>query len=427
MILGIAWLDLVLVALLVVALVQGHRRGLWIVAGTLLGFVAGAAAAFYAVPFVSRWVADPDWRWVAILGVVVALVGLGTTIGESVGGWIRLHVNLPVLRRVDRVLGALASVLVASVALSMLALGLGTLGLTPVTTEVNRSTVLTVIDRAMPDAGQRWLAQSRVAAAGLNMLPEVRVPAPGDSGAAADPADSAGSDGAPESRAIPSPSTQSSPGTGAEEEPVQAAPAPPKVRESVVRLSGLAAECGQTQNGTGVVIAPDRILTNAHVVAGVDAPTVETASREVYSGRVVHLDPQRDLAVVAVDGADLPVPETDADLEPGQEAHALGFPAGGPYVETPARVQGRTEALLSDIYGRTQGAVEIYQLNAEIVPGHSGGPLVTDDGQVAGLVFARAPGSSTLGYAIAGDEYEDLVDRAAGLERTLPAGACIPG
>ena len=116
-----------------------------------------------------------------------------------------------------------------------------------------------------------------------------------------------------------------------------------------------------------------------------------------------------------------------ADLEDGAAALALGFPAGGPYEATPAQVQARGELLISDIYGREDSTVDIYQLNADIEPGNSGGPLVTEDGTVAGLVFARAPGSSTIGYAIAGDEFERLLEDVENLEVPVQTGECIPG
>lgn len=402
MLFGVTWLDAILVVLLIVALVKGYHRGLWVVLGTMLGTVAGAVGGFYLIPFVSGWVSEPTLRVVVLVVATFLLIWLGQTIGVAIGRRVRLHVNLPALRRVDRILGAGAAVVVSVVILGLIALSLNSLGMAPVTREINRSAVLTATDRILPDGSQRFLAESRAAIAGLGVIPEIDTPV---------------KEVAAEPEATPT-ATLEVP----EEEEEQA-----QIQDSVVRLSGFAEQCAQTQNGTGVVVAQDRILTNAHVVAGVAEPIVETQDRQVFPGRVVHIDPARDLAVVAVDGAQLPVAEHGADLEEGAAALALGFPAGGPYVATPAEVQARGELLISDIYGREDSTVDIYQLNADIEPGNSGGPLVTEDGEVAGLVFARAPGSSTIGYAIAGDEFEQLLGDVQNLDVPVQAGECIPG
>lgn len=401
MLFGVTWLDAILVVLLIVALVKGYHRGLWVVLGTMLGTVAGAVGGFYLIPFVSGWVSEPTLRVVVLVVATFLLIWLGQTIGVAIGRRVRLHVNLPALRRVDRILGAGAAVVVSVVILGLIALSLNSLGMAPVTREINRSAVLTATDRILPDGSQRFLAESRAAIAGLGVIPEIDTPV---------------KEVAAEPEATPSATLE----VPEEEEQAQ-------IQDSVVRLSGFAEQCAQTQNGTGVVVAQDRILTNAHVVAGVAEPIVETQDRQVFPGRVVHIDPARDLAVVAVDGAQLPVAEHGADLEEGAAALALGFPAGGPYVATPAEVQARGELLISDIYGREDSTVDIYQLNADIEPGNSGGPLVTEDGEVAGLVFARAPGSSTIGYAIAGDEFEQLLGDVQNLDVPVQAGECIPG
>lgn len=400
MLFGVTWLDVILVGLLVVATVQGYHRGLWVVLGTMAGTVAGAVGGFYLIPFVSRWVSDPTLRVVVLIVATLLLIWLGQGIGVAVGRRIRLQVSLPALRRVDRFLGAGAALMITVMILGLISLSLSSLGMAPVTKEINRSAVLTGTDRLMPEGSQRFLAESRAAISGLGVIPEIDTPV---------------KDVVAEPEATPS-ATLEVP----EEEQAQ-------IQDSVVRLSGFAEQCAQTQNGTGVVVAEDRILTNAHVVAGVEEPIVETQDREVLPGRVVHFDPARDLAVVAVDGVGLPAARHGADLEDGTAALALGFPAGGPYEATPAEVQARGDLLISDIYGREDGTVDIYQLNADIEPGSSGGPLVTQDGVVAGLIFARAPGSSTIGYAIAGDEFEQLLEEAEHMVDAVGPGECIPG
>ena len=107
--LGLTWLDVLLIVALAMLLVQGHRRGLWVVLGNLVGLVGGAAIAFYALPEVAEFVTAPQWRWAALIATLVLLVAAGQYVGAAIGEAIRLRVNLPALRLVDRLLGALAA------------------------------------------------------------------------------------------------------------------------------------------------------------------------------------------------------------------------------------------------------------------------------------------------------------------------------
>src|SRR4029079_12286616 len=158
---------------------------------------------------------------------------------------------------------------------------------------------------------------------------------------------------------------------------------------SVARISGVAYACGTGATGSGFVIADDRLVTNAHVVAGVDTPIVELPGREAREGRIVYFDPVDDLAVVAVDdlgGAPLPLVPV---LTTGAAAAVEGYPNGGPFTSVPATVLSVGTVPVPDVYDDSAAPREIYSLRATVRPGNSGGPLLTGDGAVAGLVFAR--------------------------------------
>ncbi|MDY6055290.1 CvpA family protein [Micrococcus sp.] len=467
MLFGMTWLDLLLIALLVSFLVQGHRRGLWVVTGVLAGFAAGAVAAFYAIPLVTEAVADPMWRVAAVVATTVALLSLGQWIGSSIGRAIRLHVGLPALRRVDRWLGGLASVVVAALLFGLVALSLGGLGSPAITREIARSQVLALIDRTTPSSVQAWAARTRSAVTDLDVLPEMRLPPPASPGGATvqaapapppvpvqepapAPAPAPESAPAPSSDPAPMPPLSSAPVPVPEPSlaPVQE-PAPAPVSETepsptlppeqaavrmasdpseaVVRVSSTAEQCGQVQSGTGVAVAPDRVLTNAHVVAGVETPMVQDAERGVHTARLVALDTARDLAVLAVDGADLPVLPLGPELTRGAQAEAMGFPDAGPFAVAPATVDAVGEVPLRDVLGEAVHAVDVYTLNTDIRQGYSGGPVVSADGELVGLVFARAPGDGTVGYALTADAIAGTVAAAPGLTDDVPAGQCVLG
>lgn len=456
--LGLTWLDVLLIVALAMLLVQGHRRGLWVVLGNLVGLVGGAAIAFYALPEVAEFVTAPQWRWAALIATLVVLVAAGQYVGAAIGEAIRLRVNLPALRLVDRLLGALATGLAGALVLWLVAFSIAASGSTAVTREVNRSQVITALDTVMPDSLLAWAARSRSAVADLDVLPELELPAPvpeSDDGVRAAPAPAA-TPGLPSAASSPSDTATSAPSASATpEEPDDAAaassstsaapsatttapasststaapstPAASSASAAVVRLTGTAAQCNQVQSGSGVAVAPDRVLTNAHVVLGVDAPTVTDRARGVHAARIVHLDTAHDLAVLAVDDADLPVMPVGAELTGGASASVLGYPDGGPFASTPATVQAVGEVPLGDVLTGAASMVDVYTLAADIRHGYSGGPVVDTAGNLAGLVFARAPGSDAVGYALTADTIAPVVAAAPGMTATVPSGDCVPG
>mgnify|MGYP000162029597 CR=1 FL=1 len=440
--LGLTWLDVLLIVALAMLLVQGHRRGLWVVLGNLVGLVGGAAIAFYALPEVAKVVTAPQWRWAALIATLVLLVAAGQYVGAAIGEAIRLRVNLPALRLVDRLLGALAAGLAGALVLWLVAFSIAASGSTAVTREVNRSQVITALDTVMPDSLLAWAARSRSAVADLDVLPELELPAPvpeSDDGVRAAPAPAA-TPGLPSAASSPSdtatsapPPTSAAPSattTAPASSTSTAAPSTPAASSAsaaVVRLTGTAAQCNQVQSGSGVAVAPDRVLTNAHVVLGVDAPTVTDRARGVHAARIVHLDTAHDLAVLAVDDADLPVMPVGAELTGGASASVLGYPDGGPFASTPATVQAVGEVPLGDVLTGAASMVDVYTLAADIRHGYSGGPVVDAAGNLAGLVFARAPGSDAVGYALTADTIAPVVAAAPGMTATVPSGDCVPG
>lgn len=440
--LGLTWLDVLLIVALAMLLVQGHRRGLWVVLGNLVGLVGGAAIAFYALPEVAEFVTAPQWRWAALIATLVLLVAAGQYVGAAIGEAIRLRVNLPALRLVDRLLGALAAGLAGALVLWLVAFSIAASGSTAVTREVNRSQVITALDTVMPDSLLAWAARSRSAVADLDVLPELELPAPvpeSDDGiraapapaatpalpsAASSPSDTATS-APPPTSAAPSATTTAPASSTSTAAP--STPAASSASAAVVRLTGTAAQCNQVQSGSGVAVAPDRVLTNAHVVLGVDAPTVTDRARGVHAARIVHLDTAHDLAVLAVDDANLPVMPVGAELTGGASASVLGYPDGGPFASTPATVQAVGEVPLGDVLTGAASMVDVYTLAADIRHGYSGGPVVDTAGNLAGLVFARAPGSDAVGYALTADTIAPVVAAAPGMTATVPSGDCVPG
>jgi uncharacterized membrane protein required for colicin V production len=195
------------------------------------------------------------------------------------------------------------------------------------------------------------------------------------------------------------------------------------VRASIVKVTGNA--CDQTQEGTGWVARSHYVVTNAHVVAGERRTTVSASDNVEYEARVVAFDPDRDVAI-------LYVPDLDARplrLAQGKEkenAAVYGHPGGGPLRVAGARIAKEINAEGKDIYNVKEGVVRnVYLLAAQLKPGDSGAPLVSDQGRVLGVAFAIDPGHAGRAYAITNAEVSPVLAAAAGHHRAVGTGDCL--
>lgn len=385
--------DVVIVLLLIAACIAGVQRGFFASIGTFAGIAAGAFAAYWLTPLVSAWVPSPVWRGPAVIVAAIGLVFTGAAIGAAVGGALRSGADRLKLRGVERFLGGIASVLAAILALAFVAPAIAVAGIPVVSSAVASSSILRGIEAATPDPVAAALAQLR--------------------GAVLD---------------------DSLPGLGRLLGPGTVEPAPPvalddpelqRAAASVARVSGTAYACGRGSAGTGFVIAEDRVVTNAHVVAGVDTPIVELPGVAAREGRIVYFDPIDDLAVIAVDDLGADVLPVSATLAPGDAAAVQGYPYGGPFTMVPAGVESVGTANVPDVYDDSWNPREIYALDAVVRPGNSGGPLLTEDGAVAGVVFARAENDESLGYAMTMSELTPVAESAPSLSNPVSTGSCV--
>ena len=388
-------LDLVLAIVLLGYLITGLRNGFLVTLGGIAGFAAGAVAAFFAIPLVSGWVPDNPWRLIAVIATVVILVVVGQAVGSALGASIRRWSDVPPLRVIDRLLGGVVNVVVAALVLSMLAFSVGTLGIPLVSQQLAASQVIRGIDAVTPGPVQSWMAQLRtiVVDDGIPTILEGVGPA------------------------IPAPVPDASVDT----------PGLTAAAASVVRITGTAFQCGQNQTGSGFVVAPGRVITNAHVVAGVDEPVVEVPGGDAIPGRVVQLDIARDIAVIAVDGLEAAPLALGGRLDDGTTAAFAGYPAGGPYRIQPASVQNLSPVLVNNIYGADPQPLQVYSLAANVQQGNSGGPLLDLQGRVTGVVFAKSTADAPVGYALSLDELRPIAESAPGLQDAVSAGQCTRG
>jgi S1-C subfamily serine protease len=190
-------------------------------------------------------------------------------------------------------------------------------------------------------------------------------------------------------------------------------------RDRVVKVQGTAPSCDRSIEGSGFVYAPDHVLTNAHVVAGVQPnPRVSLPDGTSLAAQVVLYDPQIDVAVLYVPGLNVSPLRFATQQGVGGDAVVAGYPLNHPFTAVPARIGEVQQAEGPDIYQTGTVDRQIYEIRALVQPGNSGGPLIAPDGTVYGVVFAAAVGVSDTGFALTAAEVQG--DAAAGANETNP-------
>jgi S1-C subfamily serine protease len=161
--------------------------------------------------------------------------------------------------------------------------------------------------------------------------------------------------------------------------------------------------CGRGVEGSGFVYADGRVMTNAHVVAGVSDPSVEIKG-DTVPAEVVHYDSDLDIAVLALDTTDLPTLSFDTAAEPREGVAILGYPQDGPYDVQVGRIRAEQRLRSPDIYGDGSVIRSVFSLRGLIRPGNSGGPIVSSAGDVVGVVFAASVTDRDTGYALTAEQ-----------------------
>lgn len=386
--------DVVAVIILLGALASGLRSGFAATLGALLGLVAGAVAAVWALPWVSGAV-DPPWRTAAVIGALCLLLVVGCAIGSSIGTVIRRGADRIHLRVLERLLGGVLGLVLGVAIVTFGGAGLVSAGIPGVSSTVASSQVLRQLDRLTPAPVDDAVAQLRSQVVGALPMPTIQTPPAGLDSAEASTSAPVDLDDADLARAA----------------------------QSVARVSGPTDGCGTISTGSGFLVAPDRIVTNAHVVAGVDHPMIELPGESAKEGRVVHFDVENDLAVIAADVDAEPLKLVDT-LDDGASAVVQGYPHGGPFRSTSATVRASGTAEVHDAHG--EGAVDrdVYVLDAQVEPGNSGGPLLDSDGGVAGVVFARGESDDDVAYAMTNAELLPVIAQLDTETQAVSTGTC---
>lgn len=196
-----------------------------------------------------------------------------------------------------------------------------------------------------------------------------------------------------------------------------------KAAQSVVKVSGRS-KCNEIITGSGFVYAPELVMTNAHVVAGVSAPKITINTTE-YEAKTVVFDPQLDVAVLRVKGLKTARLLFADPPGKGDRTAVVGYPKGGPLSAGPARVRGVMTFDSPNIYQQGEYPREVISFRGVVLPGNSGGPLMTASGQVLGVIFAASSSAPNTGYALTADQVTVPAGKGYNSTKTVSTGDCV--
>ncbi len=395
------WVDVLLLALVVVSGIRGLRLGAASQVLSFGGFCLGLFLGALVVPALVGSVKG-NARSLIVMGVVFGAAFVLGGAGRFLGARFSSALRRVRLGGVDSVGGVAVAMVATLIAAWLVGSFVANSRFTTLDAAVDRSHILHAMDRILPPVPSVFSrVESFLTSAGFPVVfaglpPEAAPP-------------------------VSLPSNLA----------VRAAVV--KAERSTVQIVG--AGCGVIQEGSGFVVAPGLVVTNAHVVAGVSRPVVLDGTGR-HAATPVLFDPRLDLSVLRVPGlGDPALPIDTSTVDRGTSGVVLGYPGGGPFDYRPAAVAASFWATGLDIYGKTQTLRQVYEIDAIVRPGNSGGPLISSgdsarhipDGTVIGVVFARSTINPDVGYALAMAAVRADVSRVGPSSGPVGTGGCISG
>jgi S1-C subfamily serine protease len=394
-------LDFLLILAAVWFAVVGYRQGFVVGVMSVTGFLGGGLAAVYLLPLIWDKATDNATPGSVAVITAVALVIVCASVGQAftthLGNKLRTRITWSPARALDAGGGALVNVMAMLLVAWLIGSALATTTLPTIGREVRTSKVLLGVSRVVPAQADTWFNDFSTTLA-QNGLPQVF-----------------GTFGSEPITSVPAPDPA-----------LVNNPVVDRAERSIVKVVGTAPGCGKVLEGSGFVFAKDHVMTNAHVVGGVREPTVQIGGKgRLHDARVVLYDWQRDIAILDVPGLDAPALHfATTDARSKDDAIVAGFPENGAFDVRAARIRGRIEANGPDIYRRGTVHRDVYSLYTTVRQGNSGGPLLTKDGRVAGVVFAKSLDDADTGYALTADEVAPDVAAGQTADRQVDSEGC---
>jgi S1-C subfamily serine protease len=369
-------LDWALLIVTALVAISGYIEGFVLGACATVGLLAGAAVGIWGVPKVLDNFSPSVSVSFAALVLVVLLASIGRTLGAVVGSRMRNTLSWKPVRFLDALGGAALAAVSVLIVSWVLGVAVSGARIPSVTSAVRGSQVLAKVDEVLPSSADRAL-QSFNDVVNTDLFPRFLDPFVPERIRETQPPDSA----------------------IARQQPVRSA------YTRIAKVTGVAS-CSRGLEGSGFVYAPQRVMTNAHVVAGVSSPQVEVNGKK-YDGKVVLFDPETDVAVLYVPKLTEAPLSFDFTGKADDPAVVLGYPENGPFDSEPARIRSEERLRGPDIYGDKTVTRDAYSIWASVRPGNSGGPLLSSKGTVYGVVFAASVEDNRTGYVLTAEQVSD--------------------
>ncbi len=384
--------DVVVLVIVAAAAIQGLRLGAIVLVLSFGGFLVGLYFGARLASVTVNGVHTQSDRTAIALGTMLGVAVVCGIVGRLAGNFAFAHVHRGLLGSVDSILGVLVAVVASLLTVWLLANTLINTSSIALNAAISQSSVIRSLDRVLP-APPSVFSQVQSFLSSEGFPPVFAQLAPASAGPVSVPGNA------------------------------ELAQAVVHAGLSTVKIMGIG--CGQIQEGSGFVVAPGLVVTNAHVIAGISSPVVIDRQGQ-HPTTVVLFDPSYDLAVMRVPGlADPPLTLEPSNVPRGTESVVLGYPEGGPFTATAAGVMAEFEAEGRDIYGQGLTVRNVYEIQALVRPGNSGGPLVLPGGKVIGVVFSRSTTNGNIGYALTSPGVLSEVHRAG--SSPVRTGGCTAG
>jgi len=388
------FIDVLLLLMVAGSAVHGLRLGAAVQVMSFGGFWLGMFLGALLAPHVTRLTTNP-----AAQGAIALVILFGTglllgLVGRQIGARVWQAIRRVRLGAADALLGAVVAVIASLLAAWLIASILVNSSSQAIGSQIQGSTIIQALDGILPPAPSVF---SRIQAF-IN------------------------SQGFPQVFTQIAPSLAGSVPPASDQQVIQAVSS---ARQSTVKVEGLG--CGAIQEGSGFVVAPNLVVTNAHVVAGVGSPVVTDLSGK-HRAVAMLFDPEYDVAVLETASLGDPVLQLDGSVVGrGTKAAVLGYPENGSFTAVPAGVADVFTATGRDIYNQSLTVRQVYQLDAVVRPGNSGGPLVEPNGLVIGVVFSRSTSNPGVGYALTSPGVLQRVLQAESAASPVGTGPCTSG
>ncbi|MEV5961684.1 MarP family serine protease [Kribbella sp. NPDC051952] len=386
-------LDWALLIVTALVAISGYIEGFVLGACATLGLLGGAAIGVWGVPRILDNFSPSVSVSFAALVLVVVLASIGRTLGALLGAKLRNKVSWRPVKFLDALGGAALAAVSVLIVSWVLGVAVSGARIPSVTSAVRGSQVLAKVDEVLPSRADQAL-QAFNDVVNTDLFPRFLDPFVPERIRETQPPDAA----------------------IARQKPVRDA------YSRIAKVTGVAS-CSRGLEGSGFVYANKRVMTNAHVVAGVSSPQVEVNGKS-YEATVVLFDPEVDIAVLYVPKLEVAPLTFDLAGKADDPAVVLGYPENGPFDSEPARIRSEERLRGPDIYGDRTVTREAFSIWASVRPGNSGGPLLSNKGTVYGVVFAASVEDNRTGYVLTAEQVSDDAKSGASATQEVSTQSC---